>query len=376
MITKDSNKISILSVTLALWLAFTFIVGISPRAFALNLSYGFMSTILLSYIIYNHHKKSLDNILSICALYSISTIIPLVAKVFDGRVSVLYYWLLGFNTLLIVTCLANMPSTQKIIVARFLIVVCFVVTGLIASVDSDNIDSVSFVGGSSNLLSAALISAVCWYCFVRVQAGNKEPILVPVAMLIFAVYLGGRSGIVISCGIVLISIFFRATRSTLFALSALLVFYTLTRLSLGEILTDLIAGTRLRYGFEDDIRAEMIEEYIRGIGPITLLMGGEFNPSGVIASYGDNPHNSLIRAHHLFGIFPVAIFLILIVISVAKFLSTPTRLWAYGFALGGLILLRSYYDSVTFWFELDFAIVSLLLSPILPNAERRRDENG
>jgi hypothetical protein len=120
----------------------------------------------------------------------------------------------------------------------------------------------------------------------------------------------------------------------------------------------------------------MIEEYIRGIDPLALIIGGKFNPSGLIASYGENPHNSLIRAHHLFGIFPIALFLILAAISVAKFLCAPKRLWAYGFALGGLVLLRSYYDSVTFWFELDFVIITLLLSPILPAAERPPTKKG
>jgi hypothetical protein len=116
----------------------------------------------------------------------------------------------------------------------------------------------------------------------------------------------------------------------------------------------------------------MIHEYIRGIGPISFLIGGEFDPSGIIASYGGNPHNSIIRAHYMFGVVPIALFVLFLLVSVIKILSLPTRISAYGFALGGLILLRSYFDSVTFWFELDFSIVILLFSPILLASEKSR----
>jgi hypothetical protein len=362
----------VVNATLAFWLIATFIVAISPRIIPLNLVYGVASFLLLLFIVSSESKEIRSFIFTICMLYCVATVIPLVLALMDGRVSVLYYWILGLNTLLAVKCMVKISMPSQVVIARSLITICFLVGGLVASGDRADIDSVSFLGGSSNLLSAALIAVVCWYCFVRLHSGHKEPILVPLSLFVFAIYLGGRSGIVISIGILLTSILFRASRSKISLITISLILPLIAWFFLADVFWDLVAGTRLRHGFEDDIRTEMIQEYIHSIGPISFLIGGEFDPSGIIASYGGNPHNSIIRAHYMFGVVPIALFVLFLLISVARILSLPNRISAYGFALGGLILLRSYFDSVTFWFELDFSIVILLFSPILYTSEKSR----
>lgn len=361
---------------LALWLISTFIVAISPRNVGLSLTYGLLSFVLLLFVTRSDSKASRNTTFTLCILYCLATFIPLVLAILDGRVSVLYYWILGLNTLLAVKSLVKISLPHQVLIARSLIIVCFIMGGLVASGDRAEIDSVSFLGGSSNLLSAALIAVVCWYCFVLVHAGNKEPILVPAALLIFALYLGGRSGIVISFGIFLTSVLFRASRSKTSLFAVTLILPLLAWYFLADAFWDLVSTTRLRHGFQDDIRTEMIQEYIHGIGAINLLIGKEFDPSGIIASYGFNPHNSIIRAHHMFGVVPIALFLLSLMVSAVKLLSSPTKPFVYSFMLGGLILLRSYYDSVTFWFELDFAIIILLFSPVLLAAQTRRDKSG
>lgn len=359
-----------------MWLISTFIVAVSPRNVALNLAYGVFSFVLLLLVTCSDSKASRSTTFTLCILYGLATAIPFVLAISDGRISVIYYWILGLNTLLAVKCIVKVSLSHQVIIARSLILVCFVMGGLVASGDYADIDSVSFVGGSSNLLSAALIAVVCWYCFVRLHAGHREPILVPLALLVFAVYLGGRSGIVISFCIFLTSILFRASRSKTSLLTVSLILPLLAWFLFADLFSDFVASTRLRHGFQDDIRTEMVQEYIRGIEPMSLLIGREFDPSGIIASYGGNPHNSIIRAHHMFGIVPIALFILVLAVSVVKLLCSPARVSAYGVALGGLILLRSYYDSVTFWFELDFAIVILLFSPILLGAQARRKKRN
>ncbi len=308
-------------------------------------------------------------------LYFIATFIPLVIAIINGKYSFLYYWMLGANTVLAVKYLVQISLSSQIIIARLLIISCFAICGLVAINDNVEIDSVSFIGGSSNLLSAALISVVCWYCFVRLLAGHKEPILVPFILFILAIYLGGRSGIAISFGILFISVLFRCSRSKILLLSVSLILPLLAWFFLADVFLGIVDGTRLRHGFEDDVRSAIIQEYIRGIGPVSLLIGGEFDPSGIIASYGGNPHNSIIRAHYMFGIVPIALFALALIFSTVMLVSLPSRVSAYGFTLGGLILLRSFFDSIAFWLELDFILLILLLNPILLSSQVHRKRN-
>ncbi len=372
MIAAGLKRQTVLEGALAFWLISTFIVAVSARDIVLNFSYGLLSFVLLFLITCSDSKASRSATFTLCTLYGMATAIPLALAISAGSVSTIYYWLLGLNTLLAVKCLMRISLPHQATIARLLILVCFILVGFLASGDHAEIDSVSFLGGSSNLLSAALITVVCWHCFVRLRAGHREPILVPLGLLVFAMFLGGRSGILISFGILLTSALFRASRSKTSLFTACLILPVLAWFLLADLLPDLIAATRLRHGFHDDIRTEMIQEYIRGIGPMSLLIGGGVDPSGIIASYGGNPHNSLVRAHLMFGILPIALFMLILTISVVKLLCSPTRVSAYGSALGGLILLRAYYDSVTFWFELDFAIMTLLFSPILFMTKARK----
>jgi hypothetical protein len=364
------NKYEVKDGALALWLISTFIVAISPRDVTLNFAYGVLSFALLFFVTCSDSKARRSLTFALCILYFLATAIPLILAIAGGSVSVFYYWILGLNTLLAVNCLVTICSSHQVIIARSLIIVSFAVAGLVASGNHADMDSVSFLGGSSNLLSAALIAVVCWYCFVRLHAGHKEPILAPLTLLFFALFLGGRSGIIVSFGVFYLSVLFRASRSkVLFTVSLILPF--IAWLFLGDAFSYLTARTRLIHGFQDDVRSEMIQEYVRGLGPVSFLIGKAFDPSGIIASYGNNPHNSIIRAHHMFGIFPIAVLTTAFIISAVRLLISPSRVSAYAFLLGGLILLRSFYDSVTFWFELDFAVITLILAPLLLASKSR-----
>ncbi len=360
---------------MALWALSAFVIAITPRNSLINFTYAILSLIALFSITRYNSKANGDNNLDGIYLYFIVTFIPLVIAIIDGKYSIVYYWMLGANTVLAIKCLVKISLSSQLMIARALIISCFAIGGLVAINDSVEIESVSFIGGSSNLLSATLIAVVCWYCFVRLLAGHKEPILVPFILFIFAIDLGGRSGIAISFGILLISVLFRASRSKILFLSVSLILPLLAWFFLADVFLGIVDGTRLRHGFEDDVRSAIIQEYIRGIGPISLLIGGEFDPSGIIASYGGNPHNSIIRAHYMFGIVPIALFALALIFSGVKLLSLPSRVSTYGYTLGGLILLRSFYDSVTFWLELDFILLILLLNPILLSAQVHRKKN-
>jgi hypothetical protein len=369
------KKIFVVDCTLALWMLSSFIIAIIPRNFLINFTYVILSLIALLAITRFNSKVNRGNNMEGIFIYFITTFIPLVIAIINGKYSFLYYWMLGANTVLAIKCLVQISLPSQMMIARLLIISCFAIGGVVAINDSVEIDSVSFIGGSSNLLSAALIAVVCWYGFVRLLAGHKEPILVAFLLFIFTIYLGGRSGIAISFGILLISVLFRASRSNIFFLLVSLILPLLAWFFLADVFFDIVDGTRLRHGFEDDVRSSIIQEYIRGIGPISLLIGGEFDPSGIITSYGGNPHNSIIRAHYMFGIFPIALFALALIYSAVILLSLPSRVSAYGFALGGLILLRSFYDSVTFWLELDFISLILLLNPIILSAQVKRKKN-
>jgi hypothetical protein len=350
---------------LGIWLLATFAVAVLPRELLLNGIYSFVSLALLISI-YSNVSRGFSRFFGFAlSVYLAATVLPLLASLMNGDIALLYYWLLGINTLFAVQCFAYIPMKRQKRLADILIAACFIFVGVFAIDDRLMFEPTSILGGSTNLLSAALITVVCWYCFVRMNVDGKAPIGIPVALFVFAVFLGGRSGIVISAGVLLTSAFFSALSSravgfTVFGMILMSVFFIPD-----DFFVDLIAGTRLIHGFEDDTRSAMISEYFQELDARGLVFGQSYDTSGLIMSYGGNPHNSFIRAHHLFGILPLLLAFGLGVGSVFIFLMRPSRVFLYGMILGTLVFVRAFFDSVLFWFELDFAMVVLFFGPLL-----------
>jgi hypothetical protein len=61
-------------------------------------------------------------------------------------------------------------------------------------------------------------------------------------------------------------------------------------------------NTKLGHGIQDFHRELMIDEYINKIEGWELITGADYQGTRIASDYRGNPHNSYIRAHHIFGL--------------------------------------------------------------------------
>jgi len=337
--------------------------AVMPRVAWQNAVYAAVSLAALLLLRFSVNPRRIKESLVIVAWYAVFTGAPLVMAIARGEFSTFYFWMLGINSILASIAIRELPVCKSLSAARILLVAATSFAIYIATEDRAAYDSGEIIGGSSNLLTAMLIGVVCWHSYSAVLAGRRAPIAAPVALLSVSVVFGGRSGILVAAMLLSLNIGLRVLSSRGFALAATAAAIAVIVVVPIEIFTDVVASTRLIHGFTDDIRSQMFSEYVGTLDALNFFIGAPYNPSGVIASYGDNPHNSVIRAHHLFGLPALLVLAGIYLAALARVIAKPATGSIYAFVLGNLVLLRSLYDSVYLWFEMDFILLSLFLSP-------------
>lgn len=355
-----SSKTRLLTVTA--WMLASLYAAVMPRDLWLNTVYVAVSLAALMMLACTVSRHGFRAALTIIAGYALITGAPLAVAVVRGEVSVIYFWLLGINTILASMVIRELPPRESLLTARILLAAASALAIYVVSGDRADFDSGELIGGSSNLLTAALIGVACWHSYSSVLAGRRAPIFTPLALLAISVVFGGRSGIAIAAMLLSLNVGLRALVSRGFALAAAVIALIVVSVVPAEFVSDVVASTRLIHGFTDDIRNQMVSEYVRSLDALNVIFGAPYDPSGLIAFYGDNPHNSVIRAHHLFGLPALLVLFAIYLAALSRVIAKPAIGSVYPFALGSLVLLRSLYDIVYLWFEMDFILLSLLLS--------------
>ncbi len=353
-------------VFLSLIIIASFIVFTSPRSLNLNAAYSLILLLSLVLVLRTKEPFKYDRYLICMIIYLIITTPYVALRTIEGKTSTTYFWLLGINTIFIIKFINHLSRSEQFQASRISFLSCFVYSLFIVDWNAVDLDSLTLIyGGSTNGLSAGLIFILCWYCHLSIISKREAPILLPLIMVIYSIILGGRSGIIFSFMIILLSIGFRGftdkTKVIIFVSVLIIFFYN----SLNDYTDAIMQGTRLRHGVSDDIRALMIKEYIENIDAMNIFSGQNYIRSGLIAEYGDNPHNSYIRAHSLFGIVPILFLILLFMISSACAVRKADGNLFYTLMLTIIILIRSFYDSVLVFFELDFIVIMMLLHPII-----------
>ena len=107
--------------------------------------------------------------------------------------------------------------------------------------------------------------------------------------------------------------------------------------------------TKLGSGFVDESRLRMIFDYVHKIDGLSLIVGAGYEGTSIVNEFDGNPHNSLIRAHHLYGVFYLAV-LMLIAIFAAGGIGRSVLLAA----LLGVVVFRAFSEPIIFPTPLDF----------------------
>ncbi len=221
-------------------------------------------------------------------------------------------------------------------------------------------------GSSSNGVTSYLIIAQINYCIVRYVVTRKTSLLTPMLTL-FVCYVGfGRASLLAALAIIFINAVICPSKKYRFLVIILFGMILINLYSNYEAdITYLINTTKLGAGLYDQHREQQLISYLSNIDAITFLTGASYYGTVIADTYFGNPHNSYIRAHHIFGILYLLtmIFFPLIVLS---FRVLALRLF-YPMTLILILLFRAITETILFPTMLDifffascFAMLNLL----------------
>lgn len=178
-------------------------------------------------------------------------------------------------------------------------------------------------GVSSNGIPSYLILLQVNYSIGYYLLKNNVNLLSTILTLGVAILGFGRGSILAAFLILLTSfIFWIFKKSGFRALVYTMLFYILIAFLIFnyqfQIVQFLDANTKLSAGLVDDSRVQMIHDYLGKLDFVTFLFGADYSNTSIVNLYGGNPHNSFIRAHHLFGLFYVVFLVVLPFVTIFK----------------------------------------------------------
>lgn len=165
-----------------------------------------------------------------------------------------------------------------------------------------------YEAGSSNGITSVLVVLQATYaglCFVTRRGFPLVSSLVTVYICIAGFSRGSILTSVMICFIVLIGyiLSIKSPKYRLLMVGLAILSVTLfLSLNYDVLLSFVELNTKFGQGFVDSSRAQMYEDYFGKINAYSLFVGADFSNTSIQSDYNNNPHSSLIRAHHLFGI--------------------------------------------------------------------------
>lgn len=235
---------------------------------------------------------------------------------------------------------------------HFLLLACSLIIGRLLIVHDENL---IFYEASRNIVATFVIFPVaCCFLFTF-----KDKSLIPIALItvIMCFLLKGRTALLISALIMCVAIYktFGLKGIALVALIFLPVFLYIDIGALNESIAD---NTNFSEGLKTT-RSVIYEEYFSNFSLTDLLMGRSFNGMEIINILNNNPHNSFILTHSLFGLIPA---LLLVMTFVVVTIKTLSRYGVISALLFAIIPIKAMTDSVIFFNILDvFYMLPIML---------------
>ncbi len=223
-----------------------------------------------------------------------------------------------------------------------------------------------YEAGSSNGITSVLVVLQATYaglCFVTRRGLPIVSSLVTVFICIAGFSRGSILLSVVVFFIVLIGYIlsikspkYRLTIVGLATLSAVCLFY----LNYDTFLSFVELETKFAQGFEDLHRDQIHKDYLGKIDAYTFFTGADFSNTSIQNEYNNNPHSSLIRAHHLFGILYLGsvVFCVLLVLLSKR---RGVRFLFIGLLIF-IVFLRGLSEPLLFPTPMDFLFFLLLFS--------------
>ena len=204
---------------------------------------------------------------------------------------------------------------------------------------------------SSNGVTSYLVVLQANYCVLYFALKRRPLLVTPFLTLAICVVGYGRGSILASSAIVFLNgVAFLYPRTGLRGIVLAIVIllgclYPVVKYS--EAISSFVAAnTKLGSGLYDYNRERAIKDYLSKIGPLELVVGASYRGTSIDSDYYGNPHNSYIRAHHIFGL-PYLAMVIAFPWLLLRGSPTPGQKF---FALGmvTVMLLRAFTEPILF----------------------------
>lgn len=225
-----------------------------------------------------------------------------------------------------------------------------------------------FEAGGSNGITSVLILLQAVYAGLSYNVHRKAVAFSSFVTLYICVAGYSRGSILAGTAIcfLVMAVYLHNFKSLKWRLSAYFLTTPFILYLSSEYFDDLLnftqSNTKFMLGFVDMHRELIIKEYIGKIDWLTFFIGADFSNTSIQDLYNNNPHSSLIRAHHLFGLpYLVAIFF---AAFSAIFSSISSRKKIDGLVIHMafilIILVRSISEPILFPTPMDFFVFLLI----------------
>lgn len=219
-------------------------------------------------------------------------------------------------------------------------------------------------GASANGITSYLIVLQVNFCIISFMVRRKVPYLTIILTILIALTAYGRGSILSGLAILVVSIFVQAMHrggKSLLIVSA--VFFAVVALGFtlyyDEIYFLIAANTKLTAGLYDEARMRVLSDYMGKIDAATIFTGASYTNTVIEEYLHGNPHNSLVRAHHVFGLPYLLLVVALPFISV--FRRRYLVEWVYFTFMFLIFFFRIFSEPIVFPTILDFYVFSLFL---------------
>ncbi|HFS5870670.1 TPA: hypothetical protein ACH0TZ_001234 [Citrobacter werkmanii] len=222
------------------------------------------------------------------------------------------------------------------------------------------------IDGSRNYISAYLIIFYIYYMYAAYINGRTVSLIYPIFIVVACIFLYGRSGIILSLLVFLVSLLQSGSRVKIgffivCSLIGIAIFY--------NQIVSIVLNSNLSHGVETE-RSGMLEQYFFSIQTARDLLFGVdlFECCSLIRKFDGNPHNSFIMMHSRFGLFP---FLIIIGFYVFQIIKGILLKKIYLNLLLLIIFMRYFLDTIGFFGPVDFILFTIAISILRDQMPRR-----
>ncbi|WP_313650357.1 hypothetical protein [Pseudomonas soli] len=233
-------------------------------------------------------------------------------------------------------------------------------------------------GASTNGIPSYFIVLQVVLSIVTYLVMGRLPLMTPLLTLVIAVLGIGRGSILAASAIVLISVVFnflqdlnyRRWGGMFFWGGIVLCVLVVCGINFDFLFNYVSSKTNLSRGLYDPARADMISDYLGQLSIISLFSGGGFEGTVISQLYGNNPHNSFIRAHSYMGL---GVFLLIVFSPFLVFFSgakMSEKTVCFTFLL--ILLFRAISEPILFPTLLDFFYFFIFFFFYRRAAERQR----